>query len=115
MSRLFISLYLDEDVDVMIAKLACAYGFDAVTTRDPGNSGATDVEQLEYSTSLGSVLLTHNRIHFESLAASYVSRGIEHAGIIISVRRAPHEIMRRLLRILEYVTAHEMKNQIRYI
>ena len=37
MNRLFIELYLDEDVDVLVADLLRARGFVATTTRDAGN------------------------------------------------------------------------------
>jgi hypothetical protein len=36
MSRLFIELYLDEDVDVLIAQLLRARGFVVVTTQEAG-------------------------------------------------------------------------------
>lgn len=39
----------------------------------------------------------------------------QHGGIILAVRRPPQEIVRRLLVIINHVTADEMKNQIRYI
>jgi hypothetical protein len=35
----FISLYLDEDVDVLVTDLVRAHGFDAVTTHEAGRSG----------------------------------------------------------------------------
>jgi hypothetical protein len=38
-----------------------------------------------------------------------------HYGIIFAVRRPPQEIARRLLVILNQVTADEMENQVRYI
>jgi hypothetical protein len=37
---MFIDIYLDEDVDVVVADLLKARGFVAVTTRDAGNLGA---------------------------------------------------------------------------
>ncbi len=36
MRRLFIELYLDEDVHVLVAELIKARGFQAITTRDAG-------------------------------------------------------------------------------
>jgi hypothetical protein len=36
MSRLFIELYLDEDVSVLVAKLVRALGFEAITTQEAG-------------------------------------------------------------------------------
>ena len=112
---LFIELYLDEDVDVLIADLLKSYGFSALTTRDAGQLRNSDEDQLAYATVQQKALLTHNRVHFEALAKSYFEQGKTHWGIIIAVRRSSYEIVQRLLGILNQVTADEMKNQIRYI
>jgi predicted nuclease of predicted toxin-antitoxin system len=114
-SRLFIDIYLDEDVDVLVADLLRARGFIAVTTRDAGNLGTSDSNQLSYAVSAQKALLTHNRVDFEALANSYRVAGQTHFGIIIAVRRPAHEVVRRLLAILNQVTADEMIEQLRYI
>lgn len=115
MSRLFIELYLDEDVDVLVADLVRAKGFLATTTRGDGQVGNNDEEQLAYAISQQKTLLTHNRTDFEQLARRYVAGGLAHYGIIIAVRRSPYEIARRVLVLLNQVTADEMENQLRYI
>ena len=115
MSRLFIELYLDEDVDVLIAQLIRARGFVIVTTQEAGQFRNNDVAQLAYAVSQHKALLTHNRVDFEALAQTYFAVGQPHDGIIVAVRRPPREIARRLLRILNAVTAEEMQNQVRYI
>ncbi|MCB0012061.1 MAG: DUF5615 family PIN-like protein [Anaerolineales bacterium] len=115
MSRLFIELYLDEDVNIMVADLLQSRGFVAETTRDGGQLGNSDREQLEYAVAHQKAILTHNRRDFEILAAQYAESGQDHSGIILAVRHSPYEIVRRLLRILDHVTADEMANQIRYI
>jgi Domain of unknown function (DUF5615) len=115
MSRLFIELYLDEDVSVLVAHLVCARGFVAKTAHDEGLLGRSDAEQLAYAVSRQMTLLTHNRADFEALARVYLANGQTHHGIIIAVRRTPHEITQRLLAILNQVTADEMENQLRYI
>ena len=115
MSRLFIELYLDEDVNVLIAKLVRARGFNAVTTQEAGRKKKDDADQLAFAASQQWTILTHNRADFEELAQDYFAAGKTHSGIIIAKRRAPHEIARRLLVILNYITADEMVDQIRYI
>ena len=115
MSRLFIELYLDEDVDVLIAQFLRARGFIVVTTQEAGQFRNNDVEQLAYAVSQHKTLLTHNRVDFEALAQTYFAAGQPHDGVIIAVRRPPREITRRLLRILNSVTAEEMQNHVRYI
>ncbi|HXD32832.1 MAG TPA: DUF5615 family PIN-like protein [Pyrinomonadaceae bacterium] len=114
MERLFLELYLDEDVSVLIAELLQARGFHATTTLDAGQMGRNDEEQLAYATSRRKTLLTHNRVDFERLAIEYFESGRTHFGILVAVRRPVQEIARRLLIILDRVTADEMINQIRY-
>ena len=115
MSRLFIELYLDEDVDVLVAELLRVRGFAAKTARGAGQLGKSDAEQLAYAVSQRMAFLSHNRADFEALAQSYLAAGKPHYGIILAARRLPHEIVRRLALILNHVTADEMRNQVRYI
>lgn len=112
---LFIRLYLDEDVDVLVADLVRARGFDATTTVGAGNLGRRDHDQLEYAASQGRAMLTHNRVHFEGLAREWLASGRAHAGILIAVRRRAPDIAQRLLTILNHVAADEMVNQVRYV
>ncbi|HRQ37488.1 MAG TPA: DUF5615 family PIN-like protein [Chloroflexota bacterium] len=115
MSQLFIELYLDEDVHVIIADLLRGRGFSATTAREEGQLARSDEEQLAYAVSQRKTLLTHNRHDFEALAQEYASVGKTHYGIILAVRNPPYEVVRRLMRFLNNVTADEMQNQVRYI
>src|SRR5512145_3331685 len=115
MNRLFIELYLDEDVDVLVADLVRARGFSAITTREAGELGNSDIAQLNYAVSQQKTLLTHNRADFEKLAQDYFTAGQVHYGIIIAVRHPLPEMLRRLLLILNHFTFDEMQNQVRYI
>lgn len=115
MSSLFIHLYLDEDVNVLVADLLRARGFNVITTRDAGQLHANDAAQFAYAVSQARTLVTHNRIDFEELVQSYSDSGQMHYGVIFAVRRSPQEIAQRLLTILNQVTLDEMQNQVRYI
>lgn len=115
MNNLFIRLYLDEDVHVLVADLLQARGFDAVTARDAEKLKVSDEEQLAYAVSQRRALVTHNRTDFESLVQDYFAAESMHYGVIYAVRRSPHDIAKRLLAILNHVTAEEMQNQVRYI
>jgi predicted nuclease of predicted toxin-antitoxin system len=115
LNQLFIDLYLDEDVNVLIADLVRARGFQVTTTQEAGQVGTTDENQLAFATSQGKAILTHNRVHFEALAQIYFEEKKAHCGIIIAVRRAPKELSRRVLILLDSVTADEIENQIHYI
>ncbi|MCA1994348.1 MAG: DUF5615 family PIN-like protein [Coleofasciculus sp. S288] len=115
MTDIFIHVYLDEDVDVLVASLLRSRGFEATTAQQAGQLGKTDAEQLEYATSQGAAILTHNLTDFEDLAREYFEQERLHYGIIIAVRNPYQEIVRRLLTILNSTTADEMENQILYI
>jgi predicted nuclease of predicted toxin-antitoxin system len=115
MDQIFIQLYLDEDVDVLVARKLEAHGFSVLTTRDAGQLGNTDIEQLEYAAANRKALVTHNRADFEILARDFFNSDREHYGLILASRHSAHEVANRLLTILNNVTADEMKNQVRYI
>ncbi len=115
MKQLFIDLYLDEDVDVVLSHLVRARGFRVMTTQEAGHVGNTDAEQLAFATDQGKTILTHNRIDFEALARRYFEDKKTHSGIIIAVRRHPKELARRVLILLNSLTADEIENQVRYI
>ncbi len=67
MNRFLIELYLDEDVDVLVADLLRARGFAATTTRDAGKLQASDAEQMACAVGRQETLLTHNRADFEAI------------------------------------------------
>ena len=113
--KLFIELYLDEDVSVLLAKLLKARGFEVITTQDAKRLGASDKEQLEYAIRKEKVLLTHNHIHFEKLHKEYLRENKKHYGIIIATRQNEYITLKRLLKILDSISADEIKNQLRYI
>lgn len=115
MNRLFIELYLDEDVSVLVADILRSRGFAALTTRDAGNLGSSDIDQLAYAVQHNKALLTHNRADFEQLAEQYRVEDKMHYGVVLAVRYPPYELVRRLMRILNQITADEMQNQVRYI
>ncbi|HSR67220.1 MAG TPA: DUF5615 family PIN-like protein [Acidobacteriota bacterium] len=115
MSRLFASLYLDEDVSIVIAEILRSRGFDVATVRDRGKLGLHDEQQLRLASSENRVLVTHNRVDFERLATEWFSRQETHSGIVVATRRQPGEVSRRLLELLDRFTADEWRNQILYI
>jgi len=114
-SRLFAELYLDEDVSVLVGALLRARGFRTTITRDAGQLGRKDVDQMAYAASHGLVLLTHNRADFEALHRQYLDEGRNHWGIIVAARRDPPLIVANLLRLLNKLTADELRDQLLYI
>ncbi|PYS68188.1 MAG: hypothetical protein DMF69_20920 [Acidobacteria bacterium] len=100
---------------MLVAELLRARGFVVVTTREAGRSGGSDDEQLSYAISERKALLTHNRTDFERLATASFEALQKHYGIIIATRHDAHELVRRLLIVLNRATADEMEDQVRYI
>ncbi len=113
--RLFAEIYLDEDVSVLVATLLLARGFTALTTRDSGQLGQTDSTQLDYAASHDLLFLTHNRVDFEALHRKYLASNQKHSGIVIASRRHPHDIVANLLRLLNGMTADELRGQLLYV
>lgn len=86
-----------------------------MTARDADMLGRSDREQLDFATARGMAVFTHNRADFDQLAVDYVKAARRHAGIISGVRKPTHELLRRLLLILDRVTADEMADGVRYL
>ncbi len=115
MAGLFIELYFDEDVSVLVAELLRGRGFVVLTTRDAGRLGSKDAEQLAFATAKNLTLLSHNRADFEALARACEQSGQSHNGIILAGRQPAYELAGRLLKILNHVTVDEIRDQVRYI
>ena len=114
MSRLFAALYLDEDVSVLVGELLRSRGAETLTARDANNLGQSDSAQLAYAASREMALLTHNRSDFEALHLRYLSQGLPHWGIIVAGRRSPYDVMQRVLRLLNWLSADELRGHLLY-
>ena len=113
--ELFIAIYLDEDVHVLVALLLLQGDCQAVTARDAGQLGKSDPEQLDYASRRGMTIVTHNRGDFEDLHRQYIAAGQTHAGILIGMDNRPYTLARRILAARDMYTADEMRNQLLYI
>ena len=69
--------YLDEQLDVEIARQLMRRGIDVLTVRDLQSFGESDTQQLNRAIRMGRVMWSNDR-HFIQLA----SAGIEHCGIV---------------------------------
>jgi hypothetical protein len=110
-----ISLYIDEDVDVLLKPLLNAKGFTVFTVLDERMLGKSDEDQLEHAIKLKCIFLTHNRTHFEKLANKFIEDNKEHYGIIMATRRNIYELARRTARLLELHNSEYIKNQLWYV
>jgi len=60
--KLFIELYCDEDVSVLLPELLKGNEYKALITREAKMLGKSDEEQLEFAAKNSYTLLTHNRV-----------------------------------------------------
>lgn len=90
-----LQVYLDEDVDVLLAPLLTAHGIDCLTTLAAGNLNRQDEEQLTFAQQESRVLLTHNRTDFENLAVAWWNKQQDHSGIILAIRRKDTYVLAR--------------------
>jgi hypothetical protein len=109
-TRLFIALYTDADVNQALAEQLCKRGFDAISARDLGKYECSDQEQLDFATLEQRTILSFNIDHFTVLFEEYWNAGKEHYGIIVSKQVPLGELLRRLLKLFDTVSADEMKN-----
>jgi Dephospho-CoA kinase len=114
-TKLFIELYLDENVSILVAKILRARGFKVVTTDDVAHKGLSDSDQLQFAVEKGFAIATMDRVDFESLANEYFSSGKHHPGIFIVADNSPQVIAQGLADYLDRITADEMMNQVIYI
>ena len=110
-----ISIYCDEDVNILLKPLLEAKGFKVFTTLDEKILGPTDVSQMDHAIKNGHVFVTHNRIHYERLYSEVIVKGINHPGIIIANKRNVYELSRRLSLVLSEYSKESIKNLLLYV
>jgi len=90
-----------------------ARGVDALTAQEAGMIERQDDDHLEFATAKGRVLHSFNVGDYCRLQA----QGRTHAGLILAQqqRYTVGEQMRRLLRLVNNLTADEMQNRVEFL
>jgi hypothetical protein len=115
-ASLFIRLHLDEDVQKRVAPALRLRGFDVTNAHELQRKGLSDDEaQLELAATAGRAIFTYNTSDFLKLHLDWLRLAKEHAGIIVSDQLPLGEVTRRLLNLINKVTADEMHNQIYWL
>jgi hypothetical protein len=114
-SALFIRLYLDEDVHRRVAAALRLRQFDVVSAHEVGRWGLSDEEQLTLAAAEGRALFTFNPPDYLRFHQDWLQLGKEHFGIIVSDQVPIGETVRRILNLLNRVTADEIRNQIYWL
>lgn len=108
-------VYLDEDVDVLLAPLLAARGIDCLTTVGAGNLNRTDEQQLTFALQETRLVITHNRTDFEDLAIAWWNQQHDHAGIVLAIRRADtYDLARHVLPVLLLYDQSGWRNAVLY-
>ena len=105
-------LYLDEDVDPLLARVLTDRGYDVLTTQEARRLSSTDADQLAFAAQQGRAVLTHNAAHFAALARTYAVTGLAHAGVIVSDQLPFRDLLSRTLRLLHHHTAESLRNRL---
>ncbi|MEQ1604988.1 MAG: DUF5615 family PIN-like protein [Pyrinomonadaceae bacterium] len=108
-------VYLDEDVNTVVAAMLSAENIVAQTVSGLGRKSLPDDQQLEFAVANESLIVTHNRVDFEQLAVEYFNESKIHHGIIIATFKSPRAIADELIEILNRYSSEEFINQIIYI
>jgi len=111
---LFATLYTDKDMSALIVTLLRSRGLDVTTVPEQRTLGKTDREQLEFATSLGRCIVTHNRVDFERLHRQYIAESNQHCGIIVVPQKNAYEVAQRLGILVSALMANEIRNQLLY-
>lgn len=115
MNSLYLRIYTDEDVYGTVARALRDRGYDAMSTPEAGNLGHSDEEQLTYAISALRAILTCNVGDFMRLHTEYLQTNREHCGIIVSKRLPVSEMIRRMLALLNGISADEMRNRLEFL
>ncbi len=108
-------LHLNEHLSWHLAAQLRKYKFDVTSTIELGMAEEDDDEQLAFAVSQQRAIVSINHKHFAPLHERYIAEGKEHWGIILSTEESIPVLRRRLLSLLNSVSAEELKNQIRWL
>lgn len=113
-----IRLYFDEDAQRgSVARALRLRGVNVQTTNEAAMVGKSDEDQLVYATSVGRITYSFNVKDFQSIHENWIAEGKSHAGIILSQqqRYGVGEQMRRLLKIVNTLTAEQIQDRIEFL
>jgi predicted nuclease of predicted toxin-antitoxin system len=108
-------LYLNEHLSPRLAEQLRRYGFDAVSSQEAAMLSHDDAEQLVWAVAQERAIVTFNVSDFVKLHEEYQAAGKEHFGVVLSTAETVPVLLHRLLRLLNSLSADELKNQVRWL
>ncbi|MBN1889890.1 MAG: DUF5615 family PIN-like protein [Thermoflexales bacterium] len=116
-SSLYIRLCVDEHVWRKLAAQLRERGFDAINVYEADRAGLTDEEQWNYAAAERRAFLTFDKEggRFIKLASDWFYADRHYYGPLISSQLTRGELLRRVLKLLNSITAEEMMNTVRFL
>lgn len=112
---LFIRLYIDEDVHGSVGSALRQRGYDVLTVGEAKRTGFSDTEQLDYAADQDRAIFSFNAADYIALHLDYLKIGRRHASLVVAKQIPIGETVRRLLHLLDHVSADEIRNQLRWL
>lgn len=110
-----LKLYRNEHLSPRLADQLRKHGFDVLSSREAELLSADDDKQLAFAVSEQRAMVTFNFRDFVVRHEKYIASSKEHWGIVLSAEEPIGVLLHRLLRLLNAVSAEELKNQIRWL
>lgn len=108
-------IFTDEDMQAPLAGQLRAAGFDAITTPEAKRLGESDPSQLLWAARERRMLVTYNVSDFARIHYEWMKQGLHHAGIVVSRQRPIGDALRRLLHLVQTLSAEEMHDRLEYL
>lgn len=110
-----IRLYLDEDIDPLLARVLRDRGVDCLSTYEAHNQGLSDLDQLAFATSHMRTILTFNVKDFVRLAQEFAASDQHHSGIIVSNHLPFRVLLQRILYLLMSRAHEDLKDRLLWL
>jgi predicted nuclease of predicted toxin-antitoxin system len=108
-------LHLNENMSPRLANELRRYGFDVTSSQEADMLATPDDEQLAFAAAAQRAIVTFNIGDFSLLHEDYQATGREHWGIVLSNRETIGVLLHRLLRLLNSLTADDLRNSIYWL
>lgn len=108
-------LHLNEHLSPSLAMQLRAHSVDVTSTQETNLRTTPDAVQLAYAAAQKRAIVTFNFADFTQLHTHYMQEGQVHWGIILSTAQPIGILLRRLLRLVNTLSADDLRNQIRWL
>ena len=111
-----VRFYLDEDtISRALMSALSARGVDILSAHVAGLVAVPDNQHLEYAASLRRVLFTFNTRDFARIHREWQEQDRHHAGIVVSEQAPVGQLMRRILRLADTLSAEDMIDRLEFL